>query len=42
MGRDLAKERFTEAEYVRFGERIQEQLGVLRKLLDTPASARAP
>ncbi|MFG1706668.1 glutamate--cysteine ligase [Nonomuraea sp. M3C6] len=36
MGRDLDKERFTEAEYVRFGERLHEQLAVLRELLDTP------
>ncbi|MFD0472340.1 hypothetical protein ACFQ0B_31610 [Nonomuraea thailandensis] len=41
MGRDLDKERFTEAEYTRFGERIREQLGVLRELLDTPVSVRA-
>ncbi|SDH54218.1 glutamate--cysteine ligase [Nonomuraea jiangxiensis] len=36
MGRDLDKERFTEAEYLHFGERIQEQLAVLRELLDAP------
>ncbi|NJP88984.1 glutamate--cysteine ligase [Nonomuraea sp. FMUSA5-5] len=42
MGRDLDKERFTEAEYTRFGERIREQLGVLRELLDTPGFGQGP
>ncbi|MEV5889171.1 glutamate--cysteine ligase [Nonomuraea fuscirosea] len=42
MGRDLDKERFTEAEYTRFGERIHEQLGVLRELLDTPGFGQGP
>ncbi|TMR96199.1 glutamate--cysteine ligase [Nonomuraea basaltis] len=42
MGRDLDKERFTEAEYARFGERIQEQLGVLRELLATPGFGQGP
>ncbi|GAA3541445.1 hypothetical protein GCM10022419_022020 [Nonomuraea rosea] len=42
MGRDLDKERFTEAEYARFGERIQEQLAVLRELLDTPGFGQGP
>jgi hypothetical protein len=42
MGRDLDKERFTEAEYARFGERIREQLGVLRELLDTPGFGQGP
>ncbi|MFC4113920.1 glutamate--cysteine ligase [Nonomuraea zeae] len=42
MGRDLDKERFTEAEYARFGERIREQLGVLRELLDTPGFGAGP
>ncbi|SDJ97220.1 Gamma-glutamyl:cysteine ligase YbdK, ATP-grasp superfamily [Nonomuraea maritima] len=42
MGRDLDKERFTEAEYVRFGERLEEQLGTLRELLDTPGFGQGP
>ncbi|TDD05239.1 glutamate--cysteine ligase [Nonomuraea deserti] len=42
MGRDLDKERFSEAEYVRFGERLQEQLGVLRELLATPGFGQGP
>ncbi|MGN9842305.1 glutamate--cysteine ligase [Nonomuraea sp. H19] len=42
MGRDLDKERFTEAEYTRFGERLQEQLGVLRELLATPGFGQGP
>jgi gamma-glutamyl:cysteine ligase YbdK (ATP-grasp superfamily) len=42
MGRDLDKERFTEAEYVRFGERLHEQLGVLGELLATPGFGEGP
>ncbi|MBF8188586.1 glutamate--cysteine ligase [Nonomuraea sp. K274] len=42
MGRDLDKERFTEAEYARFGERIREQLGALRELLGTPGFGQGP
>ncbi|MFI6732611.1 glutamate--cysteine ligase [Nonomuraea sp. NPDC050451] len=42
MGRDLDKERFTEAEYAAFGERIREQLGVLRELLATPGFGQGP
>ena len=42
MGRDLDKERFSEAEFARFGERVQEQLGVLRDILDTPGFGRGP
>ncbi|MET7462723.1 glutamate--cysteine ligase [Nonomuraea sp. NPDC005501] len=42
MGQDLDKERFTEEEYVRFGERLQEQLGTLRGLLDTPGFGQGP
>ncbi|MGW4793035.1 glutamate--cysteine ligase [Nonomuraea sp. NPDC004297] len=42
MGRDLDKERFTEAEFTRFGERVREQLGVLRELLDTPGFGQGP
>ncbi|MEV6029577.1 glutamate--cysteine ligase [Nonomuraea sp. NPDC052116] len=42
MGRDLDKERFSEAEYAAFGERIREQLGVLRELLDTPGFGQGP
>ncbi|MGW0805307.1 glutamate--cysteine ligase [Nonomuraea sp. NPDC002799] len=42
MGRDLDKERFTEAEYAAFGERIREQLGVLRELLHTPGFGQGP
>ncbi|MEV0389816.1 glutamate--cysteine ligase [Nonomuraea sp. NPDC050643] len=42
MGRDLDKERFTEAEYARFGERVKEQVGTLRELLDTPGFGQGP
>ncbi|SEG23667.1 Gamma-glutamyl:cysteine ligase YbdK, ATP-grasp superfamily [Nonomuraea solani] len=42
MGRDLDKERFTEAEFARFGERAKEQLAVLRELLDTPGFGQGP
>ncbi|MEV4397698.1 glutamate--cysteine ligase [Nonomuraea sp. NPDC049607] len=42
MGRDLDKERFSEAEYARFGERIREQLGTLRELLETPGFGQGP
>lgn len=42
MGRDLDKERFTEAEFAAFGERVQEQLGMLRELLATPGFGRGP
>ncbi|MFI9836137.1 glutamate--cysteine ligase [Nonomuraea sp. NPDC051941] len=42
MGRDLDKERFSEAEYAAFGERIREQLGVLRELLATPGFGQGP
>ncbi|MEU6715331.1 glutamate--cysteine ligase [Nonomuraea sp. NPDC046802] len=42
MGRDLDKERFTEAEFAAFGKRIREQLGDLRELLDTPGFGQGP
>ncbi|GAB2932064.1 glutamate--cysteine ligase [Nonomuraea fastidiosa] len=42
MGKDLEKERFTEAEFARFGERIQQQLSVLRELLTTPGFGEGP
>ncbi|MFI9555697.1 glutamate--cysteine ligase [Nonomuraea endophytica] len=42
MGRDLDKERFSEAEYARFGERLEEQLGTLRALLDRPGFGQGP
>ncbi|MEV1248301.1 glutamate--cysteine ligase [Nonomuraea sp. NPDC049750] len=42
MGQDLDKERFSEAEYTRFGERLHEQLDVLRELLDRPGFGEGP
>ncbi|GAA3097649.1 hypothetical protein [Nonomuraea salmonea] len=42
MGKDLDKERFTEAEFTRFGERCEQQLGVLRELLATPGFGEGP
>ncbi|MFG3436708.1 glutamate--cysteine ligase [Nonomuraea sp. NPDC047897] len=42
MGQDLDKERFSEAEYTRFGERLREQLGELRALLAEPGFGRGP
>ncbi|MFI6533626.1 glutamate--cysteine ligase [Nonomuraea sp. NPDC050547] len=42
MGRDLDKERFSEAEFARFGERLEEQLGTLRALLDRPGFGQGP
>ncbi|MEV0595552.1 glutamate--cysteine ligase [Nonomuraea cavernae] len=42
MGRDLDKERFSETEYARFGERLDEQLGALRELLDQPGFGEGP
>ncbi|MEU4546345.1 glutamate--cysteine ligase [Nonomuraea dietziae] len=36
MGQDVDKERFSEADYLRFGERLTEQLAELRELLDRP------
>jgi gamma-glutamyl:cysteine ligase YbdK (ATP-grasp superfamily) len=42
MGRDLDKERYSEAEYVCFGERLQEQLATLRELLATPGFGKGP
>ncbi|MFG1684268.1 glutamate--cysteine ligase [Nonomuraea sp. NPDC049269] len=42
MGQDLDKERFSEAEYTRFGERLHEQLAVLRELLDRPGFGAGP
>ncbi|MFD1545745.1 glutamate--cysteine ligase [Nonomuraea guangzhouensis] len=42
MGQDLDKERFSEAEYTRFGERLHEQLGVLRELLARPGFGEGP
>lgn len=42
MGKDLDKERFSEAEYTRFGERLRAQLGELRELLDEPGFGQGP
>ncbi|SEK88800.1 glutamate--cysteine ligase [Nonomuraea pusilla] len=42
MGRDIDKERFSEAEYATFGERLRDQLGVLRELLGTPGFGEGP
>ncbi|MFI6496061.1 glutamate--cysteine ligase [Nonomuraea typhae] len=42
MGRDLDKERFSEAEYARFGERLEQQLGTLRELLGRPGFGQGP
>ncbi|WP_214319740.1 glutamate--cysteine ligase [Nonomuraea sediminis] len=42
MGRDLDKERFSEAEFTRFGERLEEQLVVLRELLGEPGFGQGP
>ncbi|NUR89069.1 MAG: glutamate--cysteine ligase [Nonomuraea sp.] len=42
MGQDLDKERFSEAEFTRFGERLEEQLARLRELLDRPGFGGGP
>ncbi|MFD2350764.1 hypothetical protein ACFSTC_17725 [Nonomuraea ferruginea] len=42
MGQDLDKARFTEDEFLRFGERLHEQLTVLRELLDRPGFGEGP
>jgi len=42
MGQDLDKARFSEAEFFQFGERLQEQLGVLRELLARPGFGEGP
>ncbi|MFI6292643.1 glutamate--cysteine ligase [Nonomuraea sp. NPDC050790] len=42
MGRDLDKERFSETEFARFGERLEEQLGTLRTMLDRPGFGQGP
>ncbi|GAA0913853.1 glutamate--cysteine ligase [Nonomuraea longicatena] len=42
MGRDLDKERFSEAEYTAFGERLEKQLAELRSLLDRPGFGQGP
>ncbi|GGO76744.1 hypothetical protein GCM10012289_54790 [Nonomuraea cavernae] len=38
----MDKERFSETEYARFGERLDEQLGALRELLDQPGFGEGP
>ncbi len=42
MGRDLDKARFSETEFFQFGERLQEQLVVLRELLARPGFGEGP
>ena len=42
MGQDLDKARFSETEFFQFGERLQEQLVVLRALLDRPGFGEGP
>lgn len=42
MGQDVDKERFSEAEYTRFGERLHEQLADLRRLLAQPGFGQGP
>ncbi|MFD1934297.1 MULTISPECIES: glutamate--cysteine ligase [Nonomuraea] len=42
MGQDVDKERFSEAEYTRFGRRLTEQLGELRELLGRPGFGEGP
>lgn len=42
MGQDLDKARFSEAEFQRFGERLREQLPVLRELLERPGFGEGP
>lgn len=42
MGQDVDKERFSEAEFSRFGERLREQLAELRELLDEPGFGQGP
>jgi gamma-glutamyl:cysteine ligase YbdK (ATP-grasp superfamily) len=42
MGQDLDKARFSEQEFQTFGERLNEQLVVLRELLDRPGFGEGP
>ncbi|MFE3449911.1 glutamate--cysteine ligase [Nonomuraea sp. NPDC059194] len=42
MGQEVDKERFSEADYTRFGERLTEQLAELRELLDRPDFGAGP
>ncbi|MEU8269967.1 glutamate--cysteine ligase [Sphaerisporangium sp. NPDC049002] len=42
MGQQVAKERFSEAEYGRFGERLKDSLLALRELLTRPAFGAGP
>ncbi|WP_084960327.1 glutamate--cysteine ligase [Thermoactinospora rubra] len=42
MGQELDRERFSEAEFARFGERLEEQLEALRELLDRPGFGQGP
>ncbi|GAA4235129.1 hypothetical protein FHR32_006941 [Streptosporangium album] len=42
MGQQLNKDRFSEAEFARFGERLAEQLAVLRGLLARPGFGTGP
>lgn len=42
MGQDLDKARFTENEFQQFGERLHDQLAVLRELLDRPGFGEGP
>ncbi|MEV5413241.1 glutamate--cysteine ligase [Thermopolyspora sp. NPDC052614] len=42
MGKDLDKEHFSEAEFARFGERLEHSLAALRELLDRPGFGAGP
>ncbi|MGV9308180.1 glutamate--cysteine ligase [Nonomuraea sp. NPDC003727] len=42
MGQEVDKERFSEAEYTRFAERLNDQLAELRRLLDRPGFGAGP
>ncbi|MEU6998430.1 glutamate--cysteine ligase [Nonomuraea sp. NPDC046570] len=42
MGQGMKKERFSEADYQRFGELLHEQLARLRELLDRPGFGEGP
>ncbi|MFF5207296.1 glutamate--cysteine ligase [Streptosporangium sp. NPDC000396] len=42
MGQKVGKDRFSEAEFARFGERLEEQLAVLRELLARPGFGVGP
>ncbi|MEV4247887.1 glutamate--cysteine ligase [Streptosporangium canum] len=42
MGQQVDKDRFSEAEFARFGERLEEQLAALRELLARPGFGTGP